>query len=163
MARGGRRKGAGRPKGTGKFGEPTKAVRLSVSKIDRIIQFIERNTDVYPVYPGGETVGEVVQCALSDELIAHSAATFMVRVADDAMEGAGILAHDLLIADRSQEPGHGDIVIIALNETLLARRLSIKNKKTEFKAENPNFKTVHADRSDEIEIWGVVATIIRHI
>lgn len=28
MSRGGKREGAGRPKGTGKWGEPTKAVRL---------------------------------------------------------------------------------------------------------------------------------------
>ena len=42
MARGGKRKGAGRPKGTGKFGEPTKAIRLPISMIDRIMLFIEQ-------------------------------------------------------------------------------------------------------------------------
>lgn len=42
MPRGGKRKGAGRPKNSGKFGEPTKAVRLPVSKIDRIMQMLEQ-------------------------------------------------------------------------------------------------------------------------
>ena len=40
--RGGCRKGAGRPKGTGKFGEPTKAIRVPVSKVDQIILYAER-------------------------------------------------------------------------------------------------------------------------
>ncbi len=42
MPRGGKRKGAGRPKGTGKFGEPTKAVRLPISMIDDVLEFIKR-------------------------------------------------------------------------------------------------------------------------
>ncbi len=42
MSRGGKRQGAGRPKGTGKFREPTKAVRLPISQIDTILEFIER-------------------------------------------------------------------------------------------------------------------------
>ena len=42
MTRGGKRQGAGRPKGTGKFREPTKAVRLPISQIDAVMEFIER-------------------------------------------------------------------------------------------------------------------------
>ncbi|MBQ2848997.1 MAG: hypothetical protein IJE77_00835, partial [Thermoguttaceae bacterium] len=50
MARGGKRKGAGRPKGTGKFGEPTKAIRLPISMIDRIMLFIEQKGLSFPLY-----------------------------------------------------------------------------------------------------------------
>jgi len=39
-SRGGRRVGAGRPKGTGKYGEPTKAVRLPMSLIDRLPELL---------------------------------------------------------------------------------------------------------------------------
>ncbi len=42
MPRGGKRNGAGRPKGTGKFGEPTKAVRLPVSQIEPVMEFVEQ-------------------------------------------------------------------------------------------------------------------------
>ncbi|XGV86001.1 MAG: LexA family protein [Limnothrix sp. BL-A-16] len=38
--RGGRRPGAGRPKGTGKYGEPTKAVRLPISFVDRLPELL---------------------------------------------------------------------------------------------------------------------------
>ena len=42
MPRGGKRNGAGRPKGTGKFGEQTKAVRLPISEIDHVMQILEQ-------------------------------------------------------------------------------------------------------------------------
>ncbi len=42
MSRGGKRNGAGRPKGTGKFGETTKAVRLPISEIDHVMQILEQ-------------------------------------------------------------------------------------------------------------------------
>lgn len=107
MPRGGKRSGAGRPKGSGKFGEPTKAVRLPVSRIKQIMQFIERNSDVYAVYPSGKMVDKPERCSLIGELLTDSTTTFMVRVSDDSMKGANILAHDLLIVDRSREPKHG--------------------------------------------------------
>ena len=40
MTRGGARKGAGRPKGQGKYGESTKAVRIPISKIDYVSKII---------------------------------------------------------------------------------------------------------------------------
>ncbi|MGB7056356.1 MAG: translesion error-prone DNA polymerase V autoproteolytic subunit [Geitlerinemataceae cyanobacterium] len=41
MGRGGKRAGAGRPPGTGKYGEPTKAVRLPMSLADRVTEILE--------------------------------------------------------------------------------------------------------------------------
>jgi DNA polymerase V len=45
MARGGKRLGAGRPKGSGKYGEETKAVRLPVSIADRILASLQAAQD----------------------------------------------------------------------------------------------------------------------
>ncbi|MDY6939708.1 MAG: translesion error-prone DNA polymerase V autoproteolytic subunit [Cyanobacteriota bacterium] len=41
MGRGGKRPGAGRPRGSGKYGEPTKAVRLPISLVDRVSEILE--------------------------------------------------------------------------------------------------------------------------
>jgi DNA polymerase V len=46
MARGGKRVGAGRPKGTGKYGEETKAVRLPVRIADKILASLHAGYDV---------------------------------------------------------------------------------------------------------------------
>ena len=171
MARGGRRKGAGRPKGTGKFGEPTKAVRLPVSKIDSIMKFIERNADMYAIYPSGERVDpvSVEQCDLNAELVTHPSSTFNVRVSDDSMKGAGIVKGDLLVADRSQEPKNGDIVVALLNGKLLVRRLvikpklTVKDRKLELKSESSKFPTLKIVETDDIELWGVAKNVVHSL
>lgn len=171
MARGGRRKGAGRPKGTGKFGEPTKAVRLPVSKIDNIMKFIQRNADMYAIYPSGERVDpvSVEQCDLNAELVTHPSSTFNVRVSDDSMKGAEIVKGDLLVADRSREPKNGDIVVALLNGKLLVRRLvikpklTVKDRKLELKAESSKFPTLKIVETDDIELWGVARNVVHSL
>lgn len=162
MPRGGKRKGAGRPKGTGKFGEPTKAVRLPVSKIDEIMEFIERGADTYSIYESDSPIpkNQKAKCRLAEELVPSPESTFVVRMSDDSMKGAGIFPNDIMFVDKRLEPQNGDIVIILLNEILAVRRLSIKNKKLELKAENPKFKTIPVADADDIEIWGVVQTVV---
>lgn len=44
--RGGVRAGAGRPVGTGKFGAPTKAVRVPIHMVDKVIDFIYKEINV---------------------------------------------------------------------------------------------------------------------
>lgn len=41
MPRGGKREGAGRPKGSGKYKEPTKPVRIPISKLSLIERLIK--------------------------------------------------------------------------------------------------------------------------
>ena len=157
MARGGKRKGAGRPKGTGKFGEPTKAVRLPISMIGRIMKFIERGCLVCSVGPDDETLD------LMDQLLLDSSATYYVRMDGQAMTGSGIFSGDLLIVDRNREPKHGDIVVAALDGKYLVRRLQIKGKKIELKAENPKFKTINVTDVMDFNIWGIVTRFIRDV
>ena len=41
MPKGGARKGAGRPKGQGKFGEPTKIMRIPMSMMEAVKNMVE--------------------------------------------------------------------------------------------------------------------------
>ena len=49
MPRGGARKGAGRPKGQGKYGEQTKAVRIPISKVRYISEVINKGLYEVPM------------------------------------------------------------------------------------------------------------------
>ena len=49
LPRGGVRAGAGRPKGQGKFGEKTKPIRIPISKIDSVMNFIN-NSNICLLY-----------------------------------------------------------------------------------------------------------------
>lgn len=40
--RGGKREGAGRPKGTGPYGEPTVPIRVPVSLVERVMELLRK-------------------------------------------------------------------------------------------------------------------------
>ena len=61
--RGGKRKGSGRPSGTGKYGEPTKAIRVPEGSITHIKTFLKED------YPNINTVKEIEQIASTDSTI----------------------------------------------------------------------------------------------
>ncbi len=169
MPRGGKRKGAGRPKGTGKFGEPTKAVRLPVSMIERIMKFIDLKGFVLPLSPNkgvatpnADKAPELVN--LLDAIVPGPAAsTFLVRAADDSLNGMGILVGDLLVADNSLTPENGNVVVAIVNGKITIKRYAVKGKKVELKAENAKYAPIKIADESELEILGVVVTASRKV
>ena len=57
MPRGGARKGAGRPKGQGQYGEETKALRIPVSKIKYISEVVSKGLNEIPLYSNKVAAG----------------------------------------------------------------------------------------------------------
>ena len=171
MARGGRRKGAGRPKGTGKFGEPTKAIRLPVSMIDRIMLFIEQKGLSFPLYtdrvqagyPASTDDAPVDKLDLGSYLVQNPASTFFVKVAGESMIGAGIFPDDLLIVDRSIKATNGDVVVVSVDGEFTVKRLFISQKKVELRPENKKFQTISFKDESELNIWGVVKNVIHRV
>ncbi|HET9843461.1 MAG TPA: S24 family peptidase, partial [Gammaproteobacteria bacterium] len=128
---GGRREGAGRPKGTGKYGEPTMAIRVPESwgiKIQSLLQVKQKDkhlasalvvSDIWqprfqsetalPLFTHKIAAGfpspaeDHIEASLdlNEYLIEHPAATFYVRVEGESMVNAGIYPNDILIVDRA--------------------------------------------------------------
>lgn len=171
MARGGKRKGAGRPKGTGKFGELTKAIRLPISMIDRIMTFIEQKGLSFPLYncqvqAGAPSPSEDVPAEkldLGSYLVQNPASTFFVKVAGESMTGAGIFPDDLLIVDKSITATNGDVVVAAVNGEFTVKRLFISKNKIELRPENKKFNPIPFKEESELNIWGVVKNVIHRV
>ncbi len=170
MPRGGKRKGAGRPKGTGKFGEPTKAVRLPISMISQVMGFIDRKGLKYPLYSTRTKTGSPESAEVPAErfdlvnhLVPELEATLFVLMADDSMSGAGIYANDTLIVNTNREAQHNDIIVAEVNGVSTARRLIVKGKKMELKAENSKFAVTKIADDEELVIWGVVTNTIHNL
>lgn len=100
---------------------------------------------------------------LNQFLIQHAAATFFVRVDSDAMSGDGIFEGDILIVDKSLEPDNGSVVIAIVEGEFLVRRLQHRNDSTVLVASNQNFAEIVLDSSEELDIWGVVTTVIHSL
>jgi len=171
MGHGGARKGAGRPKGGGQFGESTKPVRLPISMIKTVMKFIDNKGYQLPLYgskvPAGfpSPADDYIesQLDLNEHLIKHPAATFFVRVSGHSMKDAGIHENDILVVDRSLTPANGKIVIAAIDGQLTVKRINKKNNKLFLMPENKDFAPIEVKEGSEIYIWGVVTNVIHSL
>lgn len=189
MPRGGKREGAGRPQGTGKYGVATKAVRLPIKIADQILaalakesQEIEVGTTVAsifrperttkfrlplylnPVAAGFPTHTEDYIDAnidLNRHLVKHPETTFLVRVVGESMKDAGIHPNDMLIVDRSIEVTSGQVVIAVVNGELTVKRIRRNHQnKLWLMPENESFSPIEIDENTDFHIWGVVTNVI---
>ena len=171
MTRGGARLGAGRPSGQGKFGEVTRPIRVPVSKIDSIMNFIHDRNLFLPLYSNKVPAGFPSpaddhmegKLDLNNHLVKHPTATFFVRASGESMVGAGIHDGDILVVDRSLEPRHGKIIIAAVDGQLTVKRLQKRGSKTLLAPENRKYKPIELTENNDVKIWGVVTNVIHEV
>lgn len=171
MKHGGKRVGAGRPKGCGQYGEPTRPIRLPESLIEPILKFIKNKGYQIPLYSSKVAAGlpsaaddhVEEQIDLNQYLIKHPSSTFLVRASGLSMIDAGIHENDMLMVDRQLKPTHGKIVVAAIDGQLTVKRLHIKRDKLYLMPENKKFKPIEVTIENEISILGVVTHVIHHV
>ena len=97
---------------------------------------------------------------LSGYLIRNPAATYVMQVQGDSMQGVGIMSGDLVVIDRSVRASHGRIVIACQGGEFTIKRLK-RDRTGAFWLcpENPEFKPVRCQ--EDCEVWGVVVSSVR--
>lgn len=172
MGRGGSRKGAGRPPGKGPHGEATRPMRVPLSLVDGVTEFLARKGYKVPLYSSSVQAGEPSpaddyiddKVDLNEYLVKHPADTFMVRAAGESMTGANIFQGDTLIVDRSIKPSNGRIVIAAVDGQLTVKRFHKDKAGTvSLLPENPDFEPIVLTEGNDLIIWGVVTNIIHQV
>lgn len=167
-----KKRGVGRPKGSGKYGEPTKAVRLPVSLVGQLESFVGRRGFVFPLYSNQIQAGFPSPAEddvpfepydLGAKLIPNPASTFFIRVTGESMRDAGIFPDDVLIVDRSLEAQSGDVVVAAINGEFTVKRLYRTARKVELRPENAKFRPIVVTDDMDFIIWGVVKTVIHNL
>lgn len=86
---------------------------------------------------------------------------YMIRFTGDSMQGVGIFEGDLGIVDRSIEPGHGHLVVAALNNEPICKRFCRRGKELILLSENPKYPARYVLEGDELSIWGVITNTVR--
>jgi DNA polymerase V len=171
MNHGGKRKGAGRPKGQGKYKEETKPIRLPVSMIKSVLKYIHNKSFKIPLFSSKIAAGLPTSVDdniedhldLNEHLIKNPASTFFVRATGNSMINVGIHENDILVIDRSITPTHGKIVVAAIDGQLTVKKLHIKNNELLLIPENPTYLPIKISEDNEICIWGVVTNVIHPI
>lgn len=171
MKHGGKRKGAGRKKGQGQYGEPTKPIRLPESLIEPVLKFVQNKGYQLPLFSSKVAAGLPTfaddhieaHIDLQHFLIKNAATTFLVRVSGCSMLDAGIHEDDLLTVDRSIPPRDGKIVIAAIDGQLTVKRLRQHDHQLFLMPENKNFQPIPVTEANNIIIWGVVTNVIHAV
>ncbi len=116
-----------------------------------------------PVYAGFPSpAGDYIEdrLDLNEFLIKHPAATFFVRAAGDSMIEAGIHHGDILIVDRALESSDNAVVIAVLAGELTVKRLRKIGDTFYLTPDNRHHDPILVGEETEVEIWGVVTTVI---
>lgn len=182
---GGARSGAGRPKGSGKYKEPTKAIRVPEGSISYIKEFLESYPDVteigsfassdnanldnigrleIPLFSSTVAAGYPSPAEdhiddtldLNEYMVQRPDSTFMLRVEGESMKNVGIMPDDILVVDRSLKASHRKIVIAAIDGELTVKRLYHRGGLLKLLPENPAYPEINLESEAELVIWGVV-------
>lgn len=100
---------------------------------------------------------------LNEYLVQHKAASFLFEVKGDSMRNAGIIDGDKVVVDRSIEPRHGKIVIAIVEGEFTIKRLYRRAGRIELRPENPAYPVIAIQPDAQLEIWGVVAAVVRRL
>ncbi|MDA2969604.1 MAG: translesion error-prone DNA polymerase V autoproteolytic subunit [Actinomycetota bacterium] len=171
MPRGGARKNAGRPKGQGKYGEKTKALRIPLSKVKYISEVVSKGLYELPLYsdkvaagfpsPADDYLEDKID--LNQYLVKHPASTFLVRASGESMINAGIFPNDILVVDRSLKAENGNVVIAVVDNELTVKRYRKVGNKIELVPENKRYQKIVIEKESEAYIWGVVTNVIHQV
>lgn len=164
--RGGKRVGAGRPRG-----EPTKAVRLPLTQLSELERLNNGLIYQLPIFASKIQAGfpspaeDYIEgyLDLNSKFIKHPSATFVLQATGDSMVEAGIFSGDWLLVDRSIEPTDGRIVIAAVNGELTVKRLAQTGGRVQLLAANPQFKPIDITEDIQMVIWGVVTLVLHEL
>lgn len=169
MPKGGARIGAGRPKGQGKFGEETKAIRVPVTMVDEVRRLAQHKNISIPLYNMSVEAGTPIltdsedynMYKLNDHLIIDNAEdNFLVKVSGYSMKNAGILPDDILLVNRKKEALDGDIIVASVDNGAVVKKLSVKDGITKLISENDDYPDIE-DEDQNLHLWGVVTRVIR--
>jgi DNA polymerase V len=100
---------------------------------------------------------------LNDALIRHPEATFVMRAAGTAMREAGIDDGDVLLVDRAITASHGHVVIAVVEGELTCRCLLSQGGRPMLRATSPEAADIVPREGVELEVWGVVTTVIKSL
>lgn len=98
------------------------------------------------------------QCIdLTEQLIQHPQATFLLRVRGDSMIEAAIFDGDVLVVDRAIRPAHRQVVVAVLDAgDFTVKYLHKRAGQIHLVAANPTYSDIVPREGQVLEISGVV-------
>ncbi|MDD3182644.1 MAG: S24 family peptidase [Alphaproteobacteria bacterium] len=170
MPSGGYRAGAGRPKGTGPWGEKTKLMRIPVSLVGFVNKTLATQELCLPYIAlltfkkSKASKNKVGQRDDIYPLLVDQDGSTLLLCAKEAMGTKGhIHAHDVLLVDRNAKPESGQIIVAAIDGKITVGRLKRQNNALSFYPVNSRPASVEAKGNKDFKTIGVVIKVIRSL
>ena len=109
--------------------------------------------------PAGDT--GVTRLDLNDILVRHPQATFLMRIAGDAMRAVGIDTGDLVLIDRAIPPAHGHVVVAVVDDEFVCRQLARQGAGLCLTAPGAGAADILSREGTAFQVWGVVTQVIK--
>lgn len=98
---------------------------------------------------------------LTEVLITHPQATFLLRAQGWSMKDAGIGDGDMLVVDRAISPRHNHIVVAVVDGEFTVKTLYQRGGRMRLKPANATFPDIVPRPDQTLEVWGVVTSCIK--
>ena len=98
---------------------------------------------------------------LTEVLVTHPQATFLLRVSGESMKDAGIFDGDMLVVDKAIKPRHGHIVVAVVDGEFTVKYLHMRAGRVKLKPANVTFPEILPKDGQTLEVWGVVTSSIK--
>jgi DNA polymerase V len=79
------------------------------------------------------------------------------------MRDAGIDTGDVVLVDRALSAHHGSVVVAVVDGELVCRRLFRQGDVIKLEAAAPDHADMVVPAGEQLEIWGVVTTVIKSL
>lgn len=101
--------------------------------------------------------------SLDELIVKRPSSTFYVRAEGSGMEASGIKDGDLLVVDRSVHPTDGQIVVAAIEDDCLIRKLIRRGSHIYLVSDDPDLPPIRIEHDLNWVIWGPVMHVIRNM
>lgn len=116
---------------------------------------------VHAGFPSPAEDFAVKRIDLTQELVTHPQATFLLRVSGDSMREDGIFDGDMLVVNKALKPRHGSVVVAVVDGEFTVKRLYQRGGRVKLQPANATFPDIIPKEGQTIEIWGVVTSSIK--
>ena len=87
---------------------------------------------------------------------------FLIRVRGNSMINAGICSGDQILADKTCKDFNNKIVIAEIDNKITLKRFYKSGNNIFLYPENPDYKPIRINTSDNFKIWGVAKKVIKN-
>ncbi|PKP18371.1 MAG: peptidase S24 [Bacteroidetes bacterium HGW-Bacteroidetes-23] len=114
-------------------------------------------------FPSPAADFDETKISLDTVVVKNRESTFYAKASGTSMTGAGIDDGDILVIDRSLEPGNNKVAVCFLDGEFTVKRIKVSKEEMLLMPENKSFEPIKISEENQLIIWGIVTYVIKKV